>query len=147
MLTLKPAGARQQPGIERLDAMGIDALAAVVAGQQRRRRSAATLALVPAARTRKARGSPLPIGSSVMRAAARNGLAGDQQHVEQELDAVLRQQRARQVPGQLGLVVLEKAARHVLGVAEIDLRAGRAGGAEGDPAELQLGRGRCASSS
>ena len=49
---------------------------------------------------------------------------------------------ARQIPGDLGLFVLEHPARHFFGVAGIDLRPGRAGRAKGDSAELQLCRGR-----
>ncbi len=72
-------------------------------------------------------------------AAARDRLPGDDHQVEQQLDPVLRQQHARQVPGDLGLVILHEGARHGLRIAEIDLRTGRARGAEGEPAELQAG--------
>jgi hypothetical protein len=57
-------------------------------------------------------------------AAARYGLTGNHQHVEQELDLVLGEQDAGHVPGQLGLVVLEKSARYHLGIAQIDLGSG-----------------------
>ena len=58
------------------------------------------------------------------RAPARDGLVGDDQQVEQELGPVLRQQFARQLPDELGLVILDERLRHGAGVAEIDLRAG-----------------------
>ena len=74
------------------------------------------------------------------RSAARNAATADQHHVEQELYAVLGQQLARQIPGQRRLAVLDQATRRFFGVAEIDLRAGRAGRAERQPAELQLSR-------
>ena len=75
-------------------------------------------------------------------AAARNGLLRDHHHVEQQLDAILRQKDARQIPDDLGLVVLEMPARHVLRIAQIDLRARRTGRSEGEPAELQPRRCR-----
>src|SRR5262249_40560925 len=60
-------------------------------------------------------------------------------------DPVLRQQGARQIPDQLDLLVFDEAACDLLGVARVDLRDGRAGGAEGDAAELQArGRGTSA---
>src|SRR6185437_8326652 len=71
-------------------------------------------------------------------AAARDRLARDQQQIEQQLDPVFGQQRPRQVPGNLGLVVFEKATGDGLGIAEVDLGAGRARGAKGDAAELQF---------
>ena len=58
------------------------------------------------------------------------------------LDQVFRQQRARQIPGELRLVILEEAARDGLGIAEIDLGARRPGRAERNAAELQFRRGR-----
>ena len=100
-----------------------------------------TRALRPAEVTRKLIVSPSPIGSIGQRAAARNGLLRNDQHVQEQLDAVLRQQQPRQIPADGDLAVLDMAARHGLGVAEIDLRAGRAGRAKRQPAELQPGRG------
>jgi hypothetical protein len=55
-------------------------------------------------------------------------------------DPVFRQDGARQIPGQLGLLVLEETPGNRLGVPGVDLCASRAGGAEGNPAKLQLGR-------
>ncbi|MGY4443964.1 hypothetical protein ACVW04_006783 [Bradyrhizobium sp. LM2.3] len=46
-----------------------------------------------------------------------------------------------QIPGDRALAVLDVAARHGLGIAEIDLRAGRAGRPEGEAAELEAGGG------
>ncbi len=63
------------------------------------------------------------------------------QHIEQQLDAILRQQQPRQIPRDRALAVLDVAARHGLGIAEVDLRAGGAGRAEGEAAELQAGGG------
>ena len=70
-------------------------------------------------------------------ATARNGLPRDHKHIEQELDAVFGKQDTRDVPSKLGLLIFQKPARHAFGIAEIDLRARRPGGAEGDPAKLQ----------
>jgi hypothetical protein len=69
-------------------------------------------------------------------------MAGDNKHVEQQFDQVLGQQRARQVPGELRLVVLKDPPRDRLGVAEVDLGTGRTGSANGDAAELQFRGGR-----
>ena len=68
---------------------------------------------------------------------ARDRLLGDDQHVEKQLDAVLRQQHVRQIPCQLGLAVLQMAARHLLRIAKVDLRPGRTCRAIGDTTELQ----------
>src|SRR5579872_2156769 len=73
------------------------------------------------------------------RAAAWNGAGADQQHIEEELHPVLSQQFARQIPGQGRLAVLQQSARGLFRIAEVDLRTGRSGRAEGKPAELQLG--------
>ena len=48
---------------------------------------------------------------------------------------------ARRRPGEFRLLAIHPAARDLLGVAEIDLGAGRTGSAEGQAGELQLGRG------
>ena len=71
------------------------------------------------------------------RAAARDRLLRDDQHVQQQLDAVLRQQEARQIPGDGDLAVFDVATRHGLGIAEIDLRSRRSCRAERQAAELQ----------
>src|SRR5262249_286074 len=60
--------------------------------------------------------------------------------VEKKLDAILRQQRARHVPGDLGLLVLDEAACHRLRITSVDLCTRGAGGPEGYPAELQARR-------
>ena len=44
---------------------------------------------------------------------------------------------ARQIPGERDLAVLEMALRHVLGIAQIDLRSGRARCPECETAKLQ----------
>src|SRR4051794_11732664 len=75
-------------------------------------------------------------------AAARDRLPRDDEHVQQQLDPIFWQQHVGQIPGQLGLVILDEAARHDLRVAEVDLGAGRARRAEGEAAELQARRGR-----
>src|SRR5689334_18523450 len=74
-------------------------------------------------------------------AAAWNGLLRNDKHVEQQLDSVLRQEEARQVPGDRALAVFDMALGHVLGVAEIDLGAGRSRGSKRQPAELKPGGG------
>ena len=74
------------------------------------------------------------------RAAARDGLLRDDQHIQQKLDPVLRQQQARQIPGDGDLAVFDMTPRHILRVAEIDLRAGRSRRAERQAAELQSRR-------
>src|SRR5262249_11746463 len=90
----------------------------------------------------EAEGLPCRDGMDGEHAAARDGLARDDQQVEQQLDPIFRQQHAWQVPGELGLVIFDERLRHGSRVAEIDLRAGRAGGAEGEAAELQARRRR-----
>src|SRR5262249_46583861 len=101
------------------------------------------LALTPDAVMREPLLSPAPTRSTARgRPAAGDRWARDDQQFEQQLDPVFRQQHARQVPGELGLVVLDESLRHGSRVAEIDLRAGRAGGAEGEAAELQARRCR-----
>src|SRR5262245_22343507 len=71
-------------------------------------------------------------------AATRDGLRGNDKHVEEQFHQVLRQQRARQVPCERGLVVLQESPRDGLSIAQIDLGTGRAGCSERDPAELQF---------
>ena len=66
-------------------------------------------ALRPAAAMRKPMAVALPDRIDRERAAARDGLAGDDQHVQQQLDPVFRQQHARQIPGELGLAVLDES--------------------------------------
>ena len=73
-------------------------------------------------------------------AAARNGLLRDHHHVEQQFYLVLRQEFARQIPRDLGLVVLEMPRAMACRVADVDLRAGRAGSPKRQPAELQSRR-------
>jgi hypothetical protein len=75
-------------------------------------------------------------------AAPWNGLGCQKNHVQQQLDAVFRHQGTRQVPGQLDLLVLDKAARDVFGVPKINLSGGRTGCPESDTAELQPRRRR-----
>src|SRR5262249_52310878 len=75
------------------------------------------------------------------RAATRDGLLRDDEHVEQKLDPVLGEQQARQIPDDGGLAILDMAPRHGLRIAEIDLRAGGPRSAERQAAELQAGRG------
>src|SRR5260370_34936992 len=50
--------------------------------------------------------------------AAGDRLPGEDEQVEQELDAVLRRERPRQIPRDPGLVVLERAAGDGFGIAE-----------------------------
>ena len=100
-------------------------------------------ALRPDAVTRSRRHRPRPGPDRRVKRCRRAGWppAGDQEHVQKQLHPVLRQQRRGKIPDELRLVVLEQAARHLFGIAEVDLGTGRAGRAEGDAAELQLGRG------
>jgi hypothetical protein len=62
------------------------------------------------------------------------------QQIERELDPIFRKQRPWQTPIDLHLLVLESAARDLVRIAEIDLRACRARCAESEPAQLQPGR-------
>ena len=73
--------------------------------------------------------------------AARHGRLGDEEEVQQQLHLVFREQHPGRGPDQRGPVVLDEPARHLLGVACIDGRAGRARRSEGEPRELQPGRG------
>ena len=60
--------------------------------------------------------------------------------IEQELDLALVARAARPGPIELDLFLADKQPGDVAGLADIDHRAGEAGGAEGEAAELQLGR-------
>src|SRR5262245_39002123 len=135
---LNTAGPREKPGIKRLNSMSVDALAAGLARQQRRDRGW---------NLRVHAGSSDLEANTVGRAkrfdadlaAARDSLSRNDKHVQEQFDQVLRQQCPWQVPSELGLVVLEKPPRDSLGIAEIDLGAGRTGCSERDPAELEFG--------
>jgi hypothetical protein len=74
--------------------------------------------------------------------AARDRRGRDDEQVEEELDPVLRHQKAWGRPGQIHLVVVDEAPRDVLGIAEIDRRPRRSRRAEGDAGELQARRRR-----
>ena len=74
-------------------------------------------------------------------AAARHRRHGDHVEVEDQLDLVLRQQGAGGVPHQGGALVVEQAPGDQFRVTGVDQGAGRTGGAEGEAAELQAGRG------
>src|ERR1051326_144225 len=101
------------------------------------------IARAPGIDPRSSDAIPGPVGPRFNgeRAATGNGAGGDDQHVQQKLNLVLRLELTRQVPGDLDLVVLEEAAGDLFGVAGFDLRPRRSGGAKGEPAELQPGRG------
>ena len=123
------------------DGVGVDAAFGLRTGKQRRHRMRHAR-VCPARDHTKTHGLPLTDRIDGQRAAARDGLTGNQHHVQQQLDAILRQQNPGQIPAQAGLAVFDQAARHLLSIASIDLRAGRARGAECQPAELQLGGSR-----
>lgn len=76
-------------------------------------------------------------------AAARYGGNTDQQHVERELDEILADSRMRRVPCEIGLLTLHQPLRHIMGVAQIKLRAGRPRRTKGKTRKLKLGRGLC----
>ncbi len=73
-----------------------------------------------------------PRGSAVM-------ALGEQ--IEQQLGLVFRHVSRRAAPDEIVLTLADEAARDLLGGAEVDHGAGRAGGAEGEAAELQARRG------
>ena len=83
--------------------------------------------------------SPSPIGSTVSVPPRGIVCCAMTSMFSSSLTRFFGSNSARQVPGDLGLGVLDMAARHRLGIAEIDLGAGGTGGAEGQPAELQPG--------
>ena len=99
MATLEPAGPRQQPACNN----GWIAWASI--GARRARRPAARRMLAAPAHWCRPRVilkpivSPSPIGSTVSLPPRGIACCGDHQHVEQQLDPVLRQQHARQIPG------------------------------------------------
>src|SRR5262245_10400902 len=136
---LDTAGLRKKPGIKRLNAMSVDALATGLARQQGRdyrrdlRVDAGSSDLEPNMIGRANR-----VDADL--AATRDGLSGNDKHVEEQFDQVLRLQSPWQVPGELGFVVLEESPRDGLSIAQIDLGTGRPGCSERDPAELQLRR-------
>ncbi|MNT48842.1 hypothetical protein D3C72_1856460 [compost metagenome] len=75
-------------------------------------------------------------------AAARDRAIGDEEEVEQQLDAVLGDDRARTVPADLGLLFRRgEILGGLLGLAGVDRGADRARSAEGEPGELQADRG------
>ena len=74
-------------------------------------------------------------------AAARQRRDGAGDEVEQQLDLVLGHVAGHAAPDELVLALADEAAADLLGGAEIDLGAGRAGGAEGEAGELQAGGG------
>src|SRR6185437_14058644 len=74
------------------------------------------------------------------RPAARNGLAGNDQHIEQQFNSIFCQKCPRQVPGKLGLFILKKTSRDTLCVAKINLSTGGAGRSERNTAKLQFCR-------
>jgi hypothetical protein len=137
---VQPAGLRQQPRVIGLHGMGIDRSGGAGAQQvgdglrhpriQAGGRNAKTAGLAGADRI------------DGQHAAARNGLLRDHHHVEQQFYLVLGQKLAWQIPGDPGPVVFEMPARHGLGVADVDLRAGRSRSTKCQPAELQARRRR-----
>src|SRR5262249_41932371 len=75
------------------------------------------------------------------RSAARDSPARDQKHIQEKFDAVLGDERARQIPDQRGFAVLKKSSGGSLGTAKLNLRAYGSRGAKGETAKLKLGRG------
>src|SRR5262245_28706175 len=75
-----------------------------------------------AARCSEAKAHRLAVADGINRerAAARYRMLRDDEHVEQELDAVLRQEQPRQIPDDRALAVFDVAARHRLCIAEVD---------------------------
>jgi len=73
------------------------------------------------------------------RAAAADCGARHDDQVEGDLGAVLGNVARLALPDEIRLFMLHIAGRDGLGVVEVDHRRLRAGGAEGDPRELQLG--------
>src|ERR1051326_1517757 len=134
------AAAGQQARVERLDRVRVDRGRTGLPGNEagNRLRHAGIEA---GGRHPKARDLAVPDRIDRDGAAAGDRLIGENQQIEQQLDAILRQQQPRKIPRDLGLLVVEQAARHGFGVAEIDRGSDRAGGAEREPAELQARRG------
>src|SRR5262249_30496920 len=79
----KPAGARQQPRVERLDGVGIHRMPGRLAGEQSRdrRRDAGVL---PGRADAKAHGLPFTHRIDFQRPAARDRLSGEEEEVEQQ---------------------------------------------------------------
>ena len=74
-------------------------------------------------------------------AAARDGCERNEHQVEQQLDLGLGKEGTFSLPDQFRLLVAHEGGSHGLGVAGVDLHAGRTGCAEGDAGKLQPGRG------
>lgn len=74
-------------------------------------------------------------------APARNRGVGDEKQVEEELGLVLRDVGPLARPDEVGALEIHEALGDALRLAEVDLRRGGAGRAEGDARELQLGDG------
>ena len=77
-----------------------------------------------------------PIDRDLDRAAARDRRSGEQEQVEEELHLVLRQEEARRLPDELGLLVLEIGARD-------PLRGPRSMLAPAEPAAPKARRANC----
>src|SRR5919201_2494543 len=138
---LEPAGASEQPGIEWLDRVGVDGTVLGSALQQSRH-GMRNASIGSGREDAEAHALAFPDRIDRERATARDGLVGDDQQIEQQLDPVFRQQAARQIPDELGLLSFDEGQRHRLRVAEFDLGGKRASRAEGKTAELQPRRGR-----
>src|SRR3954471_8068821 len=116
----KSAGPGEEAGVEWLYRVGIDGSILGVALEQRWD-GLWDARIEPSGRDLEARRIADHNRIDGQCAAARDGLAGDDQHIEQKLYPVLRQQRARQIPGDADFAILDKAARHGLGVTQVDL--------------------------
>src|SRR5262249_28225900 len=138
---LEPAGASQQPGVEWLDRVGVDG-AVLGSALQQGRHGMRNAGIGSGRDDTEAHALAFPDRIDRERAAARDGLVGDDQQIEQQLDPVFRQQAARQIPDELGLLSFDETQRHRLRVTEFDLGGKRARRAEGKTAELQPRRGR-----
>src|SRR2546421_340985 len=100
---LEAAGSSEQPGVEWLDGVGVDR-PVLGSALQEGRNGLRNAGIESGGDDTEAHALSFPDRINRERAAARDGLVGDDQQVEQQLDPVFRQRAARQIPGELGLV-------------------------------------------
>src|SRR5580704_1215508 len=137
----QPAVARQQAGIERLNGVGVDRLSLRSASEQAWHRLRHTR-IEPGCGNAEAHRFARAHRLNGQHASTRYRVAGHHNHIQKQLDPVLRHQGARQIPDELGLGVLDKSTRDTLGVPEVDLCTRGARCTECDTAKLQARRRR-----
>src|SRR5438094_8645090 len=120
---VQPARASEEAGVERLNRVGVDR-AVFRSALQQGGHALRNAGIEPRAGDTEAHALSFSDGVDGQRAAARDRLARADQQVEQQLDPGFRQQRARQVPGELRVAVLGKRARHPFAAAATQSVAG-----------------------